>query len=189
MRGGLWELRYGGRSAMVEDSRGLRYLALLVQQAAADPRPVHARELVALATGGSGEPIELDDRAELLDDKARKQLMAKLVDLATERDRHVAAERFDRAAELDDEYERVAMELKRASGPGKKGGGAFTDSGEKARKAVGKAITETLTRIASHQDLSSLADHFRTAIRKGLWLSYTGDTGWQVDYRPAPPRK
>ena len=79
------------------------------------------------------------------------------------------------------------MELKRASGQ-KKGRG-FTDSGEKARKAVGKAITEALTRIASHKDLSSLASHLRTAIRKGLWLSYSGDSAWQVDYRPPLPGK
>ena len=188
MRGGFWELRYDGRSGMVEDCRGLRYIALLVQQAAVDARPVHARELVALATGRSDAPIELDGRADLLDDTARKQLLARLADLATERDRQAAAERFDRAAELDDEYERIAMELKRASGQ-KKGGGAFTDSGEKARKAVAKAITEALTRIASQKDLSSLAAHLRTAIRKGLWLSYTGDGGWLVDYRPLLPGK
>jgi hypothetical protein len=187
MRGRLWELRYGGRSATVEDCRGLRYIALLVQQAGVDARPVHARELVALATGQSAAPIELDDRADLLDDTARKQLLARLADLAAERDRHAAAERFERAAELDDEYEQIAMELKRASGQ-KKGRG-FTDSGEKARKAVGKAITEALTRIASHKDLSSLASHLRTAIRKGLWLSYSGDSAWQVDYRPPLPGK
>src|SRR3954447_26525833 len=36
LRGGYWELRFGGHSTIVEDCRGLRYIALLIQQAGGD---------------------------------------------------------------------------------------------------------------------------------------------------------
>jgi len=174
---------------MVEDCRGLRYIALLIQQAGADARPLHARELVALATGVDAGAIELDARTELLDETARKQLFARLEDLASERDRAVAAGRIDRAEQLEEEYEQIASGLRRAAGGSGKGRGAFSDSGEKARKAVGKAISEAVARIATYKEVSALADHFKAAIRKGLWLSYSGGDPWQVEYRPAPPRK
>lgn len=188
LRGEYWEVRHAGHTAMVEDCRGLRYIALLVQHAAVDPRPIHARELVALATGRTGAPIELDSRDDVLDDEARKQLFARLEDLTAERDRECAAGRLDRAARLDDEYERIAVELKRAS-TARKGGAQFSDAGEKARKAVSKAISEAVARIAAHKEVAALADHFNTAIRKGLWLSYAAADGWHIDATPAPPRK
>ena len=77
-----------------------------MEQAARDPRRLHARELVALASGEAG-PIELDAAEPLLDAAAKKQLAARLEQLADERDRAVAADALDRAAALDDEFERI----------------------------------------------------------------------------------
>jgi len=188
LRGEYWELRYGGRSAMVEDCRGLRYIALLIQQAAMDPRPVHARELVALATGRPSEPIELEAKDDLLDNAARRQLLGRLEEIVAERDRACAAEQFEKAERLDAEYERIAAELSRASAGGGRRG-AFSDAGEKARKAVGKAIAEAVARVAAHKEVAALAEHLGTAIRKGQWLSYSGSLPWTIDFRSAPPRK
>lgn len=190
MRGEYWELTYGGRTAMVEDCRGLRYIALLVEQASAGRGPIHARELVALATGEAG-PIELEMADPVLDAAARKQLLSRLEELAGDRDRAAAAGDFDRAAKLDDEYERIGSEVSRAAGPGKKHGASasFGHAGEKARKAVSKAISEAISRVASCRELAPLAEHFTSAVRKGQWLSYGGSEGWHVDFRIPPPRK
>ena len=190
LRGEYWELRYGGGSALVEDCRGLRYIAILVQRAAVDQRPMHARELVALTTGRTAAAVELNARDEVLDQTARTQLLKRLEELVVERDRACAAELFERAAQLDDEYERIALELRHAAAGGqKRGGGAFTDAGEKARKAVSKAISEAILRIAAYKEVAGLAAHLGAAIRKGQWLSYSGDAGWRVDFHPPPPRK
>jgi hypothetical protein len=190
LRGDYWELRYDGGGAMVEDCRGLRYIAILVQRAGTDPRPLHARELVALTTGRTDGAIELEARDALLDETARTQLFTRLEDLATQRDRACDAQEFERAAQLDDEYERIAAELRHAQGSGKTGRrGAFADAGERARKAVAKAISEAITRIHAYKEVAPLADHLAGAIRKGQWLSYTGSTGWHVDFRPPLPRK
>jgi hypothetical protein len=172
---------------MVEDCRGLRYIALLIQQAGVDARPMHARELAAVASGQADSPVELDTRDELLDAVARKQLMARLEEIAIARDQACATDRLEKAAQLDAEYEQVADELRLAAGGGKRRG-AFSDSSEKARKAVSKAIAEAIARIGSYPDIAPASAHFTSAIRKGLWLSYSSDAAWQVDYRP-PPRK
>jgi hypothetical protein len=190
LRGGYWELRYSGGTAMVEDCRGLRYIAILIQRAATDPRPLHARELVALTTGRTDGAIELEARDAVLDDTARNQLLERLEDLATERDRACDAQDLERAARLDDEYERIATELRHAQGSGKQAGrGAFADTGERARKAVGKAISEAIARIGAYKEVAPLAGHLAGTIRKGQWLSYAGADGWEVDFIPPPPRK
>lgn len=151
--------------------------------------PIHAKELVALTTGQSGA-TELERKDEVLDDVARRQLLARLLEVAAERDRAVAAENFKRAEALDAEYERIAEELSRAKAPGKakRGGMTFSDAGEKARKAVGKAISEAIARLASQRDLVPLAEHLSSAIRKGQWLSYGGNGNWRIDLRPSLPR-
>lgn len=190
LRGDYWEIGYGGSTAIVEDCRGLRYIALLVQDFAAGRGPVHAKELVARADGAAPMPTELELRDFVLDATARQQLVARLEQIAAERDRACAVEDFERAAALDAEHERIADELTHAAANGgRRRGAAFTDAGEKARKAVGKAISEAIARIASHPELSSLAQHLSSTIRKGQWLSYSGDAGWRVDLKAPLPRK
>jgi hypothetical protein len=189
LRGQFWEITYEGRTAIVEDCRGLRYIALLIRDGRPTSGPIHAKELVALTTGQSGV-TELERKDELLDSVAKRQLLDTLREIGEARDRACAAEDFDRAEALDGEYERIANELSRAQAPVKGGrrGAAFTDAGEKARKAVGKAISEAIARIASHPELAALAEHLSSTIRKGQWLSYGGNLHWSIDLRPSLPR-
>jgi hypothetical protein len=190
LRGSFWEITYEGRAAIVEDCRGLRYTAVLLQDSGPDRGPIHTKELVARATGQAG-PTELETKDELLDDRARRQLLGRLEELASERDRACAAEAFDTAAAFDAEYERIAEELSRGYAPhtGSRRCANFTHAGEKAGKAVGKAISEAVARLASHPDLSPLAEHLSSSIRKGQWLSYSGNTNWRIELRPPLPRR
>ena len=189
LKGEYWEVRYDGRSAVIGDSRGMRYLALLIAQAAREPRPLHACELVALASGEPARPIALDSKIEVLDPTARRQLAARLEDIAAERDRACAVDDLDTAAALDAEFERIVLELRHAEGGGPKGRrGAFSDAGERARKAVGKAIAEAVARIATYKEVSAFAAHLDASVRKGQWLSYTGGGDWHVDFTPPLPR-
>ena len=140
LRGDYWEISYDGHTALVADCRGLRYLAILVRDAAAPRGPIHARELVALATGNDAGPIELEGRDYVLDARARTLLMDRLQELAAERERACATGDLERAAAIDEEHERVGETLMAAGSRGSRGRrGAFADTGEKARKAVSKA--------------------------------------------------
>ena len=188
LRGEYWEISYEGRTAIVEDCRGLRYIALLIQDASAGGGPTHAKELVARASGAPVVTTELERKDLLLDDTARRQLMARLAELAAERDRACAIDDFDGAAALDAECERITEELSRAAA-GNHRRGTFTDAGEKARKAVAKAISDAITRVGSHPELSQLAQHLSSAVRKGQWLSYNGAAGWRIELRAPLPRK
>jgi hypothetical protein len=184
LRGEYWEVRYQGASAVLEDSRGLRYIALLIRDAHAPNGPLHAKELAALATGQRPETTELEAHDQVLDAVARQQLTARLADIATERDRACAVEDFTRAAQLDAEHERITAELVLGTRRG-----VFNDAAERARKAVAKAISDAVARIATHAELAPLAAHLTSAIRKGQWLSYSDSTAWQIDFRPPLPRK
>jgi hypothetical protein len=191
LRGDYWQVTYAGHTAIVEDCRGLRYIALLLQRAGAERGPVHAKELAALATGEQPDLTELEMREPVLDKVAQQQLLERLREIASERDRAAAAEDFDRATALDDEYERIGAELSRVRAPrhGRGGAGAFNDAGERARKAVAKAISEAIARLETHPPLVPLAEHLTSSIRKGQWLSYTGAIGWHIDLRlPLPAR-
>jgi hypothetical protein len=190
LRGGFWEITYEGRTGIVEDCRGLHYVALLMQGAGPERGPIHAKELAARVTGDGGA-TELELKDDVLDTVARRQFIERLQEVASERERACAAEDFERAEALDSEYERIATELSRArsSRKGARRTATFSDAAEKARKAVGKAITEAVARIASHPDLSPLAEHLSSSIRKGQWLSYTGNREWHIDLRPSLPRK
>ena len=184
LRGEYWEVRYQGATAVLEDSRGLRYIALLIRDAHAPNGPLHAKELAALATGQRPETTELEAHDQVLDAVARQQLTARLADIAAERDRACAREDFTRAAELDAEHERITAELVHGARRG-----AFNDAAERARKAVAKAISDAVARIATHPELAPLASHLTAAIRKGQWLSYSDSTTWDVDFRPPLPRR
>jgi hypothetical protein len=180
MRGDYWEVTYAGSSSILEDCRGLRYIAILIRDTGADRNPLHAKELVALAAGQWSGPIEVEARDALLDEAARLQLTRRLEEVVFERNR---AEDDETAAALDEEYERIAAAL--TEGTARRGRrGSFNDSGEKARKAVGKAISEAVARIAACPGLSPLAEHLGSAVRKGLWLSYAGSIEWEIDFCP-----
>lgn len=181
-------MHYDGRQTMVEDCRGLRYIAILITTAAAGGGPVHAKELVALATGEVAAPIEMESRQDVLDPVARRHILARLEELTAERDAAAAADDLDRAAALDAEYERIADELGRAA-RGNRHGATFSDAGEKARKAVAKAITEAIARVAACEGMAALAEHLTKSVRKGQWLSYGSADEWTIDFHPPRPRK
>ena len=191
LRGDFWDISYQQRKGVVSDSRGLRYIALLVRDTSGGREPIHAKELSAMGSGERPAAIELDADDAVLDNKAKKQLLKRLEDLASERDRAAAVEDFALAQKLDDEYERIADELSRSGGTrgNSRKKAAFVHAGEKARKAVAKAIAEAIAKIAAHPDLSPLAEHLTANVRKGQWLSYRGSNNWQISFNTPPPRK
>jgi hypothetical protein len=190
MRGDHWEVRFGGHTLMLDDSRGLRYIALLIRDGRSAAGPLHAKELVALADGRRSEATELELTDEILDATAQKQLLARLEEVATERERATALDDLARAAELDEEHERIAAALSAAAAAGgRRRKAGFDHAGEKARKAVAKAISEAIARIGSYPGRAELADHLTATIRKGQWLSYAGNIDWHIDFQPPLPRK
>jgi hypothetical protein len=191
LRGEYWDISYQKSSGVMLDSRGLRYLALLVRDTGNGREPIHAKELAARVTGEPSGGVELEMDEAVLDAKARQDLLKRLEEIAFERDRAASVEDFTRAERLDDEYEQIADELGRAGatrGSSRKKA-TFVHASEKARKAVAKAIGAAVQKIAAHPDLSPLAEHLASTVRKGQWLSYGGSIDWQIEFNAPLLRK
>ena len=135
-----------------------------------------------MAAGQPAGAVELTAAHPLLDGIARTQLTARLEELASERRAATSNNDRSRLDAIDEEYERIADALAEGScGTGRPRRGTFGTDGEKARKAVSKAISEAISKIALHPELSGLAEHLTSAVHKGLWLSYAGGIDWEID--------
>jgi hypothetical protein len=163
--GQVWLLQWHGRHSTVQDSKGIRDLAVLLGHPG---QPVSALELVeaaggppAAAVGGSLGPV--------LDATARRAYQQRLTDLEEE-----LAEAEDNAdlgqvERLRGERSMLADELAGALGLG--GRTRFAgDPAERARKAVTMRIRAAISSIAEQDD--ALARHLRNAVRTGRLCSY-----------------
>ena len=180
MRGDYWEICYENRSAIIDDSRGLRYIALLIQHTGENKGPLHATELVALANGAGNVLVELSSKDPVIDATAENQITKRLEQIAFERNDACARGDYDRVAVLDAEVDEITAEFERLKGRGRKKA-TFNNDGEKARKAVSKAIADTLAKLGGLPEMEPLAKHLTEAIRKGQWLSYNGNIEWEID--------
>jgi len=186
LHGDYWQIVYQGSSALVDNSRGIRYIALLLQHSLVVEGPLHATELVALATNKAPALMELAIKDAVVDVRAEQNMIKRLEEIAFQRNTAAAHDDYAVVASLDEEADRITDVLASARTPqaGKGGRATFTDGAEKARKAVSKAIAEAISKLALIPNMNALADHLLKAIRKGQWLSYTGDLAWEIDFRP-----
>jgi hypothetical protein len=181
MKGSYWEICYEERSAIIDDSRGLRYVALLILNTGENRGPLHATELVALAKGAGNVLIELPSKDPVIDATAENQITKRLEQIAFERNDACARGDYDRVAILDSEVDEITVEYERLKGRGRKKA-TFNNDGEKARKAVSKAIADLIAKLGSMPEMEPLANHLTEAIRKGQWLSYKGNMEWKIDF-------
>lgn len=184
MRGDYWEACYKNQSAIIDDSRGLRYIALLIRHTAENRGPLHATELVALAKGAGNVLVELPSKEIVIDATAEKQITKRLEQIAFERNDACACNKYDRVAALDAEVDEITAEFERLQSRGR-GKATFNNDAEKARKAVSKAIADTVAKLGALPEMESLAKHFNDAIRKGQWLSYNGNIDWKIEFSAA----
>lgn len=165
---GQWRLRFAGRAAHVPDAKGLHDLAALITAQGSD---VHVRDLLdpaaATAVQGTGSDPVLDERARM---QYRHRLDA-LADQISDADLRGQVEQ---AARLAAERATVIRELAAATGFGGRDR-RLGDEAERARKAVGARVRDSLRRIERvHPELAA---HLRVALRMGTVCAY----------RPAKP--
>ncbi|MDQ4068519.1 MAG: hypothetical protein M3203_03440, partial [Actinomycetota bacterium] len=137
-----WELEYGGRRAVVADTPGMGYVAILL---AAEGRPVHAMDLV----GARDHQAEAEYRARLV------ELEAQLADPDPVAAALARAERDFVRAELA-----VVVD----------GRAPASELGDRARRLAALRIRTALDDI--DQALPDLARHLRHNIRPGTFCLY-----------------
>jgi hypothetical protein len=165
-RGRRWEVRLDEQSALVRDSRGAQYLAVLTANADQD---ILAATLSAGLLGGEWSGAAADSAQPVLDDAARRQFRQRLSELdeAIEESSVVGDEQ--RHDELTREREWLLRELAAATGLGGRAK-TFVTNEERARVAVGKAIRRAIDHIG--QSNQAIAEHLRQCVQTGRYCVY-----------------
>jgi hypothetical protein len=164
--GRQWAVEFGQRTALVDDSRGMQYLAVLI----ANP----GRDIAAidLAAGSPGADQQATGAAQpVLDELAVREYRRRLAQLDAEIDEYDANHDLGRAARARTEREWLITELSAAAGLGGRVR-AFASADERARISVGKAIRRATGRIGAADPVI------------GAEIAATVQTGLRCSYRP-----
>ncbi|MFD0687807.1 hypothetical protein [Actinomadura fibrosa] len=162
-QGRRWSLALGHRAALVGDSVGMRHLAVLIGN------PGREIPAISLATGPAAAPGDAASVQPVLDEEAKRRYKRRLAELEAEIEEHEAAGRFERAEAVGAERDWLIAELASASGLGGRTR-RFTDSEERARIAVGKAIRRALKHVADAD--AAIGAELRATIQTGTLCSY-----------------
>ena len=174
--GALWTLTYGGTTVRMRDAKGLADLAVLL---ASPGREVPAADLVAAA--GAGEAGRADLRLgadEVFDATARRQIRARVADLASEIAEAESWNDPERAARARKERDVLLRELAVAAGAGGHPR-LLGDQAERARKTVTARIRDVIGRI--EQVHPALGAHLRASVTTGTRCAYSPPA--PVDWR------
>jgi hypothetical protein len=187
--GDFWTISYKGQTIHLKNSKGLQYLALLLQHPGREWRAI---DILRYFVEPSVDPIaqvyskmpqgqleeehltlsELGDAGAMVDARAEHQYKCRLHELQAEL---AEAERFndlERASQARGEIDFITQQLKAASGLGGRER-RIGSSAERARTSVTKAINTALKKIGMACPV--LGYHLSKSISTGLFCSYTPD--------------
>jgi tetratricopeptide (TPR) repeat protein len=169
-KGDFWDVSYGGRVALLKDSKGMHDLAQLL----ANP----GVEFSVVDLLGVAQQTARPD--EVLDHRARDELTRRAAQLKDEIEGAIADGDPERAAVFREELEFIAKELSSAYGLGGRRR-TVSDPAERARKTVTSRIRDAVVRI--DREHPPLGRHLHNALRTGLFCSYEpeGLIKWEVD--------
>ena len=194
-RGDDWAVTFEKHALRVRDSKGLRYLAQLVDNPGVD---LHVGRLIELdgrhaaevpfALETSARPAACFDTGPVIDSRAQREYSSRLKEIPSEAVAAGSVGDYATAARLEAEKEFLARELYKAIG--RRGRVRKTgDRTERMRKAVTNRLREAVRRL-DDQD-SSLGSHLLASLRLGVFCSYVpvSSIAWLVNDRRTPLRR
>jgi tetratricopeptide (TPR) repeat protein len=176
--GEYWTVSFRDTTLRLKDSRGLRYLALLLAHPGREFHVLDVHALVegVVATTDDAARVELKagvrSGGEILDAQARRAYLARLEEVRAEVEEAEAWGDLERGARSREELDALLRQLAGGVGLGGRERKEVSDA-DRARWAVGKAIRRSLDRIA--EDHPALGDHLRASIKTGAFCSYDPD--------------
>jgi tetratricopeptide (TPR) repeat protein len=176
-QGEYWSIVFNGDAFRLRDSKGLRYLSVLLD---APGREIHALELVSAVEGHAPDRTPFDaelrpetgDAGEILDEQAKGEYARRLQELESELAEAEAWHDPERASRLRKEIDFLASELGAAVGLGGRDRAAASNT-ERARVNVTRVIKAALDRISEHSP--NLGSHLRVTVRTGTFCAYEPD--------------
>ena len=174
--GTLWTLGYAGRTVRMRDAKGLRDLATLLRSPG---RPIRAVDLVAGADDAAVSAELRMGADEVLDERARQELRARLLDLEAEIEEAGRWHDPERAARAVLERDALVAELAAATGLGGRPR-RLGDQSERARKTVTARIRDVIDRVERVHP--ALGAHLRASVTTGTFCSYSppAPTAWEL---------
>ncbi|HEX5951221.1 MAG TPA: hypothetical protein VFZ96_09470, partial [Actinomycetota bacterium] len=185
--GEYWTVVYDDSVARLRDSKGMRYLSVLL---AHPGREFHAVDLETSEAGPTGSApsgaAELDvrsdlgDAGEMLDAAAKAAYKARLDELRAELEEAEAFNDPARVAKTKEEIDFLTSELARAVGLGGRDRRAASHA-ERARLNVTRAIRAAMGNLERANP--ALGRHLTSTIHTGRFCSYTPDPRAEVAWR------
>lgn len=192
--GEYWTVTFGTATFRLRDTKGLRYLARLLEQPG---RELHVLDLAAgehgipgdeprrSAAGDAGlRTVRTSDAGSLLDEQAKRSYRERLATLELDLDEAMAWSDSLRAAKIREEMDFLVDELASAVGLGGRDRKAASDA-ERARVNITRAIRSAITRIREHS--TALAGHLDATVHTGTFCSYTPDPWAHICWETRPP--
>lgn len=161
--GALWTLAFGGLSVQLTHQKGF---VDLVQLLARPGTEMHCLEL-------ADRPAETGGDVPVLDDRARRELKARVRDLQQEIDEADAAHDTSRAEIAREELDRIVEHLSGALGLGGRAR-QLGSAAERARSAVTWRIRNAIRKIASAHP--RLGRHLENSVNTGTFCAYEPET-------------
>jgi tetratricopeptide (TPR) repeat protein len=163
--GDSWLVSYDNVEFHLKDVRGVQMLATLLREPG---REFHVLDLSAGAATG-GEPVDRGDSGQAIDDEARRQYRARVLELREELREAESWNDLARAERVRTELEAIQRELSQALGLGGRER-RIGAAAERARVNVQRRIRDAIRRIESYHP--GLAKHLNRAVRTGAYCSY-----------------
>jgi hypothetical protein len=172
--GQIWVIKYDRSMILMQDARGLAYLARLLADAG---RVVPAASLLAAVTGIDPR-ISSGSSGRLLDDQAMSRYKQRYTELQEELEEAESRHDLGGIAKAQAEMEAFGTEIARATGLGGKKR-ERTDA-EKVRKAVSMAVSRAIDSIRNEHAI--LGRHLQNSVSPGLTFRYDPehDPGWST---------
>jgi hypothetical protein len=188
--GEIWSLRFAGKVVRLKHTKGVTYLALLLQN---PHREMHALDVASGLTAGADAELGMAVRGEvgvrvggpgdagaILDARARAAYRERLEEL---RDELLEAEHMNDAGRVERARAEIVVledELAGAFGLGGDRERRAVSLTERARLNVTRAIRAVLRTIAQHHP--ELGKHLDRAVRTGTFCSYSPDPAVKIDW-------
>lgn len=175
--GEYWDIVYDERSIHPKNSKGLEYIHYLLSN---PEREIHVLQIVSVDENLSKGLSK--NTGTLLDNLATKQLKDQYENLEEELADKKIPKSDERIAGIKEEMEKITKIL--TAGLDKRGQPRkFADEAERTRKAVSKAIKESLVKIKDKKEGNpALWNHFDNTLRTGTYCSYKPEhpMNWQL---------
>ena len=187
LSGEFWTITYEGTTARFKDSKGLRYVAILITRR---NEKVFVRDLLEAVDGVGEVNVEgkllskmndselechglsvtrLGNAVEVLDDNGRKLYEKELTDLERR-----MAETNDPSAQVELAEERDTLKRQYAAAAGRtRNPRMFQNPIERMRKSVSNRIAAAVAKI--NKSLPPLGRHLKNSLRTGMFCSYQPD--------------